>query len=79
MIIGTSCNCFCKFLGVFDVMISVLYVNILIWVLICLDACMLKWSLGCLSKQIFDLSRSVWLEIKPKRNYSACSKVFTKC
>lgn len=32
-------------------MISVLYVNILIWVLICLDACMLKWSLGCLSKQ----------------------------
>lgn len=49
-------------------MISVLYVNILIWVLICLDACMLKWSLGCLSKQIFDLSRSVWLEIKPKRN-----------
>lgn len=43
-------------------MISVLYVNILIGVLICLFPCMLSWFLGSMCKHIFDLSRSIWLK-----------------
>lgn len=43
-------------------MISVSYVNILIEMLIRLLPCMLSWFLGSMSKQIFDLSRSIWLK-----------------
>lgn len=45
-------------------MISVLYVNILIGVLICLLPCMLSWFLGSMSKHIFDLSRFIWFKKK---------------
>lgn len=43
-------------------MISVSYVNIMIEMLIRLLPCMLSWFLGSMSKQIFDLSRSIGLK-----------------
>lgn len=51
-------------------MISVLYVNILIGVLICLFPCVLSWFLGSMNKPIFDLSRSIWLKKKKRKKES---------